>query len=1829
MASSSLVKAVVGVLEVAPCQAVPATIDALLLATSTHPSLIMSALVDHLSQLLEESTLLFIHSGEKDDFVIAFLSAIVHLFNIVDNKEQFLPTVVWAVCVPLLQQSNASRTALCNIVTEALVDVFSSKLAWSYAEEYLFPYLLKTIHLILWREKGPLDSSETELCNLTASTSTDESRLPSCKPLALHEVCRVLAMLVIKASDEVEKVSSKEEHFCTPSGEPFCIGLIMRFFHPMLRVISQTSNDTERHCPINLFLPPALKAIYKFRDRIPVERVGPLRLDLWDNLRLLFGRGFLQRQDAYSALDISVRFLLFPYTSERNVARETELEMLGFDILNETEFWNIVKSGLVDRDQLTRKRAVHILKEVSKAGSPCQFMSTQSLVDQKGLGSSFSGSFTKRDTYAALEARSLGLWDHEIESWKAFFLLYDMLEEYGTHLVEAVWKNQISVLLPTLCGEDSKDQAPSEPLCKGKRYLQNLDTSIWWVSVLWERGFAHDNPQVRRLILQSFMELEWAKIINLAHVMPESFVLSSLVSALNDPIHHKDFGVKGLYSSQTAKAAARFFNLYSMSLGARDRTNFLIKMAGESCTKQLCRPGFMTLMMCLEAAAYSDQNSMPVGNEHSVSIDTTRMSVECDDMHSVKVLDSLGLLIEESKSHFNPKYRLKACCHLLQIASNAVVLPNIQFKKFFWFLGLFPQDFIGSRGMLHNDVWVWLRSTPNRTDSESLFDVQTWMTEGLHEISEAFIKPAVYSSDSITDEDVETWTQEADKWARVASFGFLESKNLSSLMTCIHGHAAQIYQRAYNACIPEKLLILLGSILRLFSFSSKEPETSETMPQEIKKQPVLVPIGSPLDVIQNHLHSIISANMDEFLAHAQRVSSAFWINGFSCSATLPNSVTGKLGGPSQRRLPMIVTSSVLKGIIAVTTVADCICWACKTDKSQISDSAVLFVWEFAWKAVTLKEANEEMEAEVCLSIFEALASIFKALALSVSPIVLSLVNQEIIYGGLQAQSTLDILTWKFLETTNRLLHGCILARSRRAVLLVQKWYCLDGLLSIPLWKVASAGNFGKQDTPALSDSILKNVFFDAISSLESAGDVNMLPLLRCVRSLLYWGVLGRLDVSEATSESKKVLEVVWSLVRAAWTSIADSNKRKVASIAAFLSAIIHPSIFHIVSMHDNDGDAGPLKWLLGNLLDQGSRSPRTMRLTSMHVAGMWLRFPAITQYYIEELKLLSLHGGESIDEELDGQISENLQAAREYLSLMQSLDPELIEEFRNSEQYVRVTIAVLIHKLAEIVDKARIYKELETRQAAVYASTCGMQLLLSLLKSLAHDKDLSKELYKRKSAIHRRKVRAWQMVCILSQFIEEKLIWEVMDLLQICLLKNNLPSVRQYAEIFGVQLCLRFPYLIKDRILPNLRDYNLKTQALASCVFIAVNVLIHAAPQSVQNELLQEIMPAVMPYLTTHHHPLRSFSQILMHEVFHKILKLSPRCGGQQEDGCCSLENKCLQSIVSYLDGNVDCRRIRVSVGKFLSMFDPRSAATPRGIFSIHNGGEEDPSKPLDDIPFECAPVALMDQVSSFLNEAREDLRQSMAADANTLHTEEMAVHHNGAAGGGRGSTCLADGSSDFQRKMGSLRFSETSCTEFERFQENLAATDSSWMLSGIEKEDALLLTTMHSRLEDLVKMRGNRQELIVVATLLGRIPNLAGLVRTCEVFKASSLILADASVTQDKQFQLISVTAEMWVPIKEVPEASLQEYLAVKMKEGYTLVGLEQTANSISLEDYKFQKKTVLVLGREKEGIPVNILQTLDACVEIPQLGVIRSLNVHVSGAIALWEYTRQFLNI
>src|SRR5206468_599791 len=76
----------------------------------------------------------------------------------------------------------------------------------------------------------------------------------------------------------------------------------------------------------------------------------------------------------------------------------------------------------------------------------------------------------------------------------------------------------------------------------------------------------------------------------------------------------------------------------------------------------------------------------------------------------------------------------------------------------------------------------------------------------------------------------------------------------------------------------------------------------------------------------------------------------------------------------------------------------------------------------------------------------------------------------------------------------------------------------------------------------------------------------------------------------------------------------------------------------------------------------------------------------------------------------------------------------------------------------------------------------------------------------------------------------------------------------------------------------------------------------------------------------------------------------------------------------------------------------------------------------------------------------------------------------------------------------------------------------------------------------------------------------------------------------------------------------------------GYRLVGLEQTTNSRSLHEYRFERRTALVIGNERLGLTEDELSLVDDVVEIPVWGLPYAYNVANATAMALYEYCKQF---
>ena len=81
--------------------------------------------------------------------------------------------------------------------------------------------------------------------------------------------------------------------------------------------------------------------------------------------------------------------------------------------------------------------------------------------------------------------------------------------------------------------------------------------------------------------------------------------------------------------------------------------------------------------------------------------------------------------------------------------------------------------------------------------------------------------------------------------------------------------------------------------------------------------------------------------------------------------------------------------------------------------------------------------------------------------------------------------------------------------------------------------------------------------------------------------------------------------------------------------------------------------------------------------------------------------------------------------------------------------------------------------------------------------------------------------------------------------------------------------------------------------------------------------------------------------------------------------------------------------------------------------------------------------------------------------------------------------------------------------------------------------------------------------------------------------------------------------------------------------KEGYTVFSVEQTQNSLALNDLKLNpdEKIALIMGNEVDGVAQNVIDISDKSIEIPQFGTKHSLNVCNSCAIVLWQVLCHYL--
>ncbi len=134
---------------------------------------------------------------------------------------------------------------------------------------------------------------------------------------------------------------------------------------------------------------------------------------------------------------------------------------------------------------------------------------------------------------------------------------------------------------------------------------------------------------------------------------------------------------------------------------------------------------------------------------------------------------------------------------------------------------------------------------------------------------------------------------------------------------------------------------------------------------------------------------------------------------------------------------------------------------------------------------------------------------------------------------------------------------------------------------------------------------------------------------------------------------------------------------------------------------------------------------------------------------------------------------------------------------------------------------------------------------------------------------------------------------------------------------------------------------------------------------------------------------------------------------------------------------------------------------------------------------------------------------------------------------------------------------------------------------------------------------------------------NIGSIFRTSDAFRIQELYLCGITATppnrEINKSALGATESVKWQYFADTCSA-----IEMLKMEGYSIIAVEQAAGSIVLEEYipDVSHKIALVFGNEVTGISDEVMERVDACVEIPQFGTKHSFNVSVSAAIVLYHF-------
>ena len=162
--------------------------------------------------------------------------------------------------------------------------------------------------------------------------------------------------------------------------------------------------------------------------------------------------------------------------------------------------------------------------------------------------------------------------------------------------------------------------------------------------------------------------------------------------------------------------------------------------------------------------------------------------------------------------------------------------------------------------------------------------------------------------------------------------------------------------------------------------------------------------------------------------------------------------------------------------------------------------------------------------------------------------------------------------------------------------------------------------------------------------------------------------------------------------------------------------------------------------------------------------------------------------------------------------------------------------------------------------------------------------------------------------------------------------------------------------------------------------------------------------------------------------------------------------------------------------------------------------------------------------------------------------------------------------------------------------------------------------------IEDFKK--STKDSIIVLLDNVRSLNNIGSVFRTCDAMGVKKVYLCGITATPPhREIRKTAIGASESIDWEYAENALeiIKKYKKLK----YSLIAVEQTSKSISLENYSHNmEETLLIFGNEIDGVSQNLIDQCDISLEIPQYGTKHSMNISVTTGIVLWTLKMQKLS-